>query len=177
MRLIYADKNQNPINMNRADMLQTAAGHVTKDRQADHGNPEDSFAAIARLWEADLGIKITSTDVCRLMILFKMARAKFNPGHDDNWIDAAGYSACASELSVPDAPMQGPQLTESDNTKGYRIVEYLDDSVTGPRVAFIKELASIHMVPWLPKGAEATQTSVLYKGKIVATVTKMRKAQ
>jgi hypothetical protein len=85
--------------MNRADFLDTARGYVTRDRAAMHGRAENTFAAIAALWSADLGIPITPTDVGRLMVLFKMARAKGNPGHADNWIDAAGYAALAGELA------------------------------------------------------------------------------
>jgi hypothetical protein len=85
--------------MNRSEVLDTAKGYITRDRAAMHGKAENTFGAIAALWSADLGVPITATDVGRLMVLFKMARAKGNPGHADNWIDAAGYAALAGELA------------------------------------------------------------------------------
>jgi hypothetical protein len=86
--------------VNRAEVLDTAREYVTRDRAATHGGAENTFGRIAALWSADLGITITGTDVARLMVLFKMARAYGNPTHSDNWIDAAGYAAIAGELSV-----------------------------------------------------------------------------
>jgi hypothetical protein len=85
--------------MKRTDVLLTANDYITQDRAATHGKAEDSFAAIAELWSADLGIDLDALDVARLMVLFKMARAKSNPTHDDNWIDAAGYAALAAEIA------------------------------------------------------------------------------
>lgn len=84
--------------MDRAGILQAASNCITRDRAATHGRAENSFGRIAALWSADLGIPISGADVARLMVLFKMARAAGNPGHLDNWIDAAGYAAIAGEL-------------------------------------------------------------------------------
>lgn len=86
--------------MNRAEILDTARKYVTRDRAATHGEAEDTFGRIAALWSADLGIEITALDVARLMVLLKMARAKTNAAHTDNWIDAAGYAAIAGELGL-----------------------------------------------------------------------------
>lgn len=83
----------------RAAILDTAKGYVTKDRQATHGEPEDSFGMIARLWSAYLGQEIKSHDVCSMMALLKVARAKSNPANDDNWVDMAGYAACGAEVA------------------------------------------------------------------------------
>jgi hypothetical protein len=85
--------------MKRTAVLGFAGIYITQDRAATHGKAEDSFVQIAALWSADLGIPLTAVDVARLMVLFKMARAKGNPAHDDNWIDACGYSAIASEIA------------------------------------------------------------------------------
>jgi hypothetical protein len=84
--------------MQRSECLVTAEGAVTRDRAATHGRAEDSFGAIAALWSADLGIPITAIDVARLMVLFKVARARGNPGHADSWVDIAGYAAIGCEL-------------------------------------------------------------------------------
>lgn len=88
--------------MTRAEILATAAQILTRDRNATHGNPEDSFAAIARVWSARLHIEITPAQVCILMADLKACRAWANPGHGDNWLDGAGYFACGGELAMED---------------------------------------------------------------------------
>lgn len=85
--------------MTRAEILNTALAAVTVDRAATHGNAENGFSLIGALWSADLGVQIGAVDVARLMVLFKMARAKGNPAHADNWVDAAGYAACGGEVA------------------------------------------------------------------------------
>lgn len=82
----------------RARILNTAKEAVTKDRNDTHGNPEDTFTDIAALWSAYLGEQLQPYDVCNMMALLKIARAKQNPKHDDNWIDIAGYAACGAEV-------------------------------------------------------------------------------
>lgn len=83
----------------RAQILDTAKQYVTKDRNASHGEPEDTFGVIAGLWSAYLGAEVSPADVCNLMVLLKVARAKANPMHDDSWVDIAGYAACGAEVA------------------------------------------------------------------------------
>ncbi len=83
----------------RAHILDSAKEAVTKDRAATHGNPEDTFGRLAALWSAYLGVPVTAVDAALMLGLLKVARAKGNPGHDDNFIDLAGYAACAGELA------------------------------------------------------------------------------
>lgn len=85
--------------MTRAEILDTAKEYVTKDRAASHGDMEDNFARIGALWSAHLGVEVTATDVALMMGLLKIARAKSNPSHADNWVDLAGYAACGGELN------------------------------------------------------------------------------
>lgn len=87
--------------MNRAEILDHARQAITVDRAATHGEAEDCFGLIADLWSADLGVPLTAVDVARLMVLFKLARAKGNPEHADSWIDAVGYAAIAGEMACP----------------------------------------------------------------------------
>ena len=84
--------------MKRADILETAKSYVTKDRAADHGDMESNFGIIAAFWSTYLGHDVKAHDVAAMMGLLKIARAKSNPDHTDNWIDLAGYSACGGEL-------------------------------------------------------------------------------
>lgn len=93
---------QNAKPATRKTILDAAEKCVCRDRQDTHGKPEDSFSAIADLWTAylDIGRDITPVDVAQMMILLKVGRAKENPKHQDNWVDMAGYAACAGEIAA-----------------------------------------------------------------------------
>jgi len=89
--------------MNRSQVLKAAKKCITQDRAATHGDAEDSFASIAALWEwflihRDEG-PLNSYDVAMMMSLFKHARAASNREHSDNFVDACGYLALASEMT------------------------------------------------------------------------------
>jgi len=45
--------------MKRAETLATATEYVTQDRAAMHGDAEDSFADLGRVWGARLGVALT----------------------------------------------------------------------------------------------------------------------
>ena len=85
--------------MKRAEILGIATEYVTKDRAADHGEMEDNLQTIAALWSTYTGADISAVDVGVMMNLLKCARIKSNPNHMDNFIDGAGYMACAGEIS------------------------------------------------------------------------------
>lgn len=86
--------------MNRSEILDTAKGYVTKDRNATHGAMEDNFEIIAKYWSIHLGVPVTSSDVAVMMTLLKVARIKSNKSHEDNWVDGAGYLACGGEIAT-----------------------------------------------------------------------------
>lgn len=92
--------------MNRSDILDTAKTYVTRDRNATHGNPEDTFGLIAAHWtwwlqgKLTSGAVVTDYDVAQMMVGLKQARAKANPQHRDNYIDEVGYAAIAGELAA-----------------------------------------------------------------------------
>lgn len=85
--------------MKRKEILETAIKTVCEDRNEMYGGPEQSLNEIAKLWSVYLDKKVTASDVSVMMVLFKAARVKtsdkYNP---DNFIDMAGYAACASEV-------------------------------------------------------------------------------
>lgn len=83
----------------RADVLNGAAACVLRDRNTQHGAPEDTFARLAVLWSVYLNVDIEPHDAAAMMALLKIARIRTNPGNDDNWIDLAGYAACGGEVS------------------------------------------------------------------------------
>lgn len=85
----------------RAEILSAATEAVTVDRAATHGKIEDTFAEVAKIWSARLGVEITPAQVTIMMVDLKGVRAWRNPAHDDNWVDIAGYAACGGELSKP----------------------------------------------------------------------------
>lgn len=107
--------------MTRADILDTAKDCITQDRAATHGDAEDCFAWIAGHWnwwlqdKLEPGASITPYDVAQMMVGFKQARAKGNPGYIDNATDAVGYSALAGEIgakqarSATERPATAPQ--------------------------------------------------------------------
>ena len=84
----------------RAKVLDTAKGYVTKDRAADHGDMEDNIQRITLYWNAHLGLVdfIKTEDFAAMMALLKIARIHSNPTHIDNWVDACGYMACGGEV-------------------------------------------------------------------------------
>lgn len=93
--------------MKRAETLDSAKEIVTKDREEQYGSPEDNFATIAEFWTTYIKTKcvspgtdvnISPADVGTMMILLKTARIAGGSEKADNFIDIAGYAACAGEL-------------------------------------------------------------------------------
>lgn len=91
----------------REECLDLAKKCVCGARETDYGSPEDNFMQIAELWNDYIyalrrkrgdKFRITSIDVAMLMVLLKVARTATGNGSSDNFIDIAGYSACAFEM-------------------------------------------------------------------------------
>lgn len=88
----------------RRDLLIEALEAVDGPRAAAYGKPEDSFKAIAALWNAYLEIapapRLAPHDVAIMLALLKVARLAGSRGtHTDSWVDLAGYAACGYECS------------------------------------------------------------------------------
>lgn len=87
-------------------ILSEAAGIVEGARNAQHGNKERSFEAIARMWTAYLmsremgGTYVRAEDVAQMMVLTKMMRAEWGTPIRDHYVDAAGYSGIAGEIAL-----------------------------------------------------------------------------
>jgi hypothetical protein len=88
------------VQVNRSEILDTAKEYVTKDRAATHGDAESNFGLIAAYWSAHLNRNISPHDVAVMMTLLKLARAKSNPKHVDNWVDGCGYLALGGEAAM-----------------------------------------------------------------------------
>ena len=87
-----------------------AAELVSGSRQQQHGSKQANFANIAELWNgylACLGRQrdqefcfLSPTDVANLFELCKIARRLTGKFNLDDYIDGAGYAACAGELAA-----------------------------------------------------------------------------
>ena len=94
--------------MKRDEILKTAEEIVTKDRNVQYGEPEDNFAVIAEYWSTYLSqhnggraVLLTPMDVALMMVLFKLGRLTTARAVTlDNFVDAAGYVACAGEIAT-----------------------------------------------------------------------------
>jgi hypothetical protein len=90
--------------MKRKEILDQAIKCVCQDRENEYGSPEDNFRTIAELWGVYLGYRIEpgidAEDVAMMMCLLKIARIATGEPKADNYIDLAGYSACAGEIAT-----------------------------------------------------------------------------
>ena len=84
--------------MNREEILKTATKCVCGDREQDYGSPENNFIRIADLWTAYSGRPYTAHDVGIYLALMKIGRIASGNVKEDNYIDLAGYAACAGEI-------------------------------------------------------------------------------
>jgi len=83
----------------RFAILDAARAAVTR-REQTYGAPEDNFARIAAFWTIFKGVPFTPGEVALMLGLVKYARAANEPSHADNYVDIAGYAACAGELEA-----------------------------------------------------------------------------
>ena len=84
----------------RSDLLNKAIEIVDGERRNQYGEPEDVFTKISHLWSDYLNAELTPVDVANMMMLLKIARSQSNPEYQDNYIDIAGYAACAGEIAA-----------------------------------------------------------------------------
>ena len=85
----------------RKTILDEAERCVCADREQAYGSPENNFSLIARLWREylDTDKPITAHDVAVMMALLKIARIASGQTKEDNYVDLAGYAACAGEIA------------------------------------------------------------------------------
>lgn len=91
--------------MKRAEILHEAERCVCTDRNQQYGEPEDNFRIIATLWSVYLCARgfdepLGPADVGAMMALFKLGRIATGGDKADNFVDLAGYAACAGEIST-----------------------------------------------------------------------------
>lgn len=92
--------------MKAHEIARMAAALVKGARDESHGDKLKNFQNIATLWNAYLKIRpdpeaeISPLDHAHMMVLLKIARTQLGAPNVDDWIDAAGYAACAGEIAT-----------------------------------------------------------------------------
>lgn len=86
--------------VSRRDILEQAALCVCTDRDKQYGAPENSFTRIAALWNAYIPLGFTAHDVGIMLALLKIGRIASGQTKEDNYVDLAGYAACAGEIAL-----------------------------------------------------------------------------
>jgi hypothetical protein len=92
--------------MKAAEIATRAAELISGDRAQAHGDMKDNFARIAALWNAYLsdrlepGSELTAVDVGIFMALLKIGRTQTGSLNPDDFVDGAGYIACAGEIAL-----------------------------------------------------------------------------
>ena len=100
--------------MDKAASTLTAAHEQVSSKADHHGDTEASFTMLAEMWSVYIKhvavvrgwTEVGASDVAQMMVLLKMVRSVYGHG-DDNYIDAAGYSALASMLNHPKETNRG----------------------------------------------------------------------
>lgn len=87
------------------NLLHKAARLVTGDRADQNGSMVQNFAGIAAIWNGILAAAgkapprpLDGHDVATLMEGMKIARRYTGAFHTDDYLDGAGYAACAFEV-------------------------------------------------------------------------------
>ena len=77
----------------------SAALTTIRDRGKDYGDIKTSFTKAAIIASAILDKTISPYDVAVILDAVKRARLSHNPSHQDSWVDAAAYTAIASQFA------------------------------------------------------------------------------
>ena len=85
--------------MTRSEILKTAEALIAGERAKAHGDACRSFEKLAAVWSAMTGATITAAQACIMLAQLKQVRAWGSPGHEDSWVDAAGYAALGGEIA------------------------------------------------------------------------------
>lgn len=86
------------------EMATRAAELIGGERDRQHGAKRDNFNRIAIGWNAWLAMRrdpaapLDGHDVGIMMAMFKFARTQSGEFNPDDYIDGAGYTACAGEV-------------------------------------------------------------------------------
>ncbi len=105
-----------------------AAELVGGDRDRQHGQKRDNFSRIASVWNGYMAARrepaspLDALDVGHMMVLMKVARTQSGAVNVDDYVDAAGYAACAGEIALDDADaaardaVEGVEINQQANS-------------------------------------------------------------
>jgi|TARA_R110001592_G_scaffold358128_1_gene662287 hypothetical protein len=82
--------------MRREDILTSAMNLTRGNRQKAYGDWAANSADIAAIWSIILGHEVEPRQVGLMMAALKLVRLK-RAGHEDSYIDLAGYAALGGE--------------------------------------------------------------------------------
>lgn len=93
--------------MKATAILMDAHKLVGGDREGSHGDKTVNHLAIAAIWNGYLLARthsgkppsLTALDVANMMEALKIARRLNGRHNDDDYVDGAGYAACAGEIA------------------------------------------------------------------------------
>lgn len=94
--------------MKREQILNQAKDLITGSRAKDYGDAYDNHARIAEGWNIIMreALKssgyLTPAHVALMMDWVKTCRLLNTIGHEDSWIDKAGYTALGAEFALRD---------------------------------------------------------------------------
>ena len=94
-----------PPHTTASEIAARASDLVGGDRDRQHGQKSDNFERIATMWNAYLAIRrhpdaqLTAVDVGHMMAAMKLARTQSGALNVDDYVDGAGYLACAGEIA------------------------------------------------------------------------------
>ena len=102
-------------------ILETAAGYVAGPRQESHGDKDLCFRCMDLADQLLMGFEqITrkrpapGVTAALRMILYKMARVYAGGHNKDDYVDMAGYAACAGEVAAIIMEAEEGPINESD---------------------------------------------------------------
>lgn len=96
----------------RQAILLEAMQYVSRDRNTTYGEPEDNFKTIVDLWNVYTNhrastvrgeFQLNEIDQAIMMCLLKIARIANDQSNRDNYVDLAGYAACAGEVAAKES--------------------------------------------------------------------------
>ena len=96
--------------MKAGDILRRARELVLGDRAAAYGPMavlHDKQASALQFYleiRRETAAPITAVDVAHIQVLWKLCRTQCGAGTGDNWVDMAGFSGIAGELSEAPEP-------------------------------------------------------------------------
>jgi len=101
--------------LSQSEKVLLDAGDAIRQRLKDHGDTERSFQMVADLWSSYINhsftvqgdLRLRPFDVAQMMALTKMVRSVYGYS-EDNFVDAAGYTALAAMLHDERKQSNGP---------------------------------------------------------------------